>query len=308
MNKLKGDVRDIFFNNIKKKFLLNKKNYILTNDADVFALKSLRNHKRFIDAGVAEQNLINISSGLAKYKNLPLIYGFCTFLAFRCYEQIRFNIASHNLNVKIIGIGPGFSFPYDGPTHHGTQDLYLMYLIPEIEIYNISDNNLANHISNKINLISGPTYIRIDKGNLNYNLNIKYDLQKGFEVIFKSKKKEVMIITTGIFCKYAIELANKINNGKISVINLFKLKNFDLKKFLKELKKYNKIIIYDENSESGGIVPIVCKIMLLNGLNKKIKILTSKDKQIFFYSQDRKTMLQRENIDANKLLDLIKNY
>jgi hypothetical protein len=48
--------------------------------------------------------------------------------------------------------------------------------------------------------------------------------------------------------------------------------------------------------------------MLLNGLNKKIKILTSKDKQIFFYSQDRKTMLQRENIDADKLLDLIKNY
>ena len=136
MNKLDGDVRDIFFNNIKKIFFKNNKNYILTNDSDVFALKSLRNNRRFIDAGVAEQNLINISAGLAKFNKLPIVYGFCSFLTFRCYEQLRFNIASHNLNVKIVGIGPGFSFSYDGPTHHGTQDVYLMYLIPEFEIYN----------------------------------------------------------------------------------------------------------------------------------------------------------------------------
>ena len=147
MNNKSHDIRDVFFNNVKKIFLKNKRNYILTNDSDVFALKNLRNNKRFIDAGVAEQNLINISAGLAKYGKLPLVYGFCTFLTFRCYEQLRFNIASHNLNIKIIGIGPGFSFPYDGPTHHGTQDIYLMYLIPEFEIYNISDNNLANEIS-----------------------------------------------------------------------------------------------------------------------------------------------------------------
>ena len=182
------DVRDVFFNNIKKIFIKNNKNFILTNDADVFALKSLRANKRFIDAGVAEQNLINIAAGLAKFGKLPLIYGFCTFLTFRCYEQIRFNIASHNLDIKIIGIGPGFSFSYDGPTHHGTQDIYLIYLIPEFEIFNISDNNLANEISKNINQIKGPAYIRLDKGKLDYNENIKYNLKKGFEIILKKKK------------------------------------------------------------------------------------------------------------------------
>ena len=85
MKNFNGDVRDIFFENIKKNFLKNKKNFILTNDADVFALKKVRKNKRFIDSGVAEQNLINISAGLAKYNNLPLIYGFCSFLTFRCY-------------------------------------------------------------------------------------------------------------------------------------------------------------------------------------------------------------------------------
>ena len=82
MNKYLGDIRDIFFNNIKKKFLKNKKFHILTNDADVFSLKSLRDHKRFIDVGVAEQNLINIAAGIAKNNNMPIVYGFCTFLSF----------------------------------------------------------------------------------------------------------------------------------------------------------------------------------------------------------------------------------
>ena len=50
------------------------------------------------------------------------------------------------MNCKIVGIGPGYSFPYDGPTHHGVQDLFLMYLIPEMEVFNIADNNLSNHV------------------------------------------------------------------------------------------------------------------------------------------------------------------
>ena len=148
--KFTQDIRDIFFNNIRKTFKKNKNFYILTNDADVHALRVLRKEKRFIDAGVAEQNLVNIASGISKKNSLALIYGFCTFLTFRCYEQIKFSLASHNSNCKIVGIGPGYSFSNDGPTHHGIQDIYLMYLIPEMEIYNISDNNLAEKISRNI--------------------------------------------------------------------------------------------------------------------------------------------------------------
>ena len=64
----KKDIRDIFFENIRKIFLKRDDFYILTNDADVFALEKIKKHKRFIDAGVCEQNLINIASGLARRK------------------------------------------------------------------------------------------------------------------------------------------------------------------------------------------------------------------------------------------------
>ena len=107
------DIRDVFFENIKNLFLKNKDFYILTNDADVFSLQQIKNHERFIDAGVCEQNLINIASGLARKNKKVLIYGFCNFLCHRAYEQIKINIASMNLPIAIVGIGPGFSFPYD---------------------------------------------------------------------------------------------------------------------------------------------------------------------------------------------------
>lgn len=303
MNNLNKDIRDIFFENVKNNFLKNKKNYILTNDADVFALKKIKHNKRFIDAGVAEQNLVNIAAGLSRYNKLPLIYGFCTFLTFRCYEQLRFNVASHNLNVKIVGIGPGYSFPYDGPTHHGTQDLYLMYLIPEFEIYNISDNNLANLISKKLPKLAGPIYIRLDKGNLDYNKEIKYNLTKGYEITVKQKNSKKLIITTGVFNKTANELA--VEKKNIDVINLFKMKNFNKKKFINVCKKYNEIIIYDESSTNGGIAPIIQNTFAKFSLKKELKYLCSPERQIFKYSQSREKILSIVKITKNNLARIL---
>lgn len=293
------DIRDIFFNNIKKKFKKDKNFYILTNDADVHALRDLRLEKRFIDAGVAEQNLVNIASGISKKNSTALIYGFCTFLTFRCYEQIKFSLASHNSNCKIVGIGPGYSFPNDGPTHHGVQDIYLMYLIPEMEIYNIADNNLANVVSKKINQIKGPTYIRLDKGIQNYNRNINYNLKDGFNVIYNNKNKKNLVISSGYFCNLAVEEAKITSN--VSVINLFKLKNFNSKKLIKEVKKFKKIIIYDESTICGGISPILINLFNKYSIKTKVKILASPDNQLFKYSLERLEILKYLKIYKSNL-------
>ena len=301
----KKDIRDIFFNNIKKTFIKNKNFYICTNDADVFSLKDLRNKKRFIDAGVAEQNLINISAGLASQKKIPLIYGFCTFLTFRCYEQIKFNIASHNLDCKIVGIGPGFSFPYDGPTHHGIQDLYLMYLIPEMEIINISDNNLAEKISRNILKIKGPVYIRLDKGISNFNENVTYKINKGFEFTYSNKKNKKLIISSGKI----IEIANQVSESlrECDVINFFRFKKFDKSHFKNTIKKYEKIIIFDENSYSGGISPIINDMLINIRYKGDVKYLTLPDKQIFFYNTERSELLKKFKLDFKNLRNLVKN-
>ena len=300
------DIRDIFFSSIAKFFKKDKKLKILTNDADVFALQKLRGHKRFIDVGVAEQNLINISAGLSKDNFKSIVYGFCTFLTFRCYEQIRFNIASMKSNVKIVGIGPGFSFPNDGPTHHGIHDLYVMYLIPEMEIINIGDNSLANIVGKRLFQIKGPTYIRIDKGNLELNKKIKYNLKKGFTYLESQKRKKNLIITTGYFCKQSLEVAKNIKNT--SVINFFRFKNFDKKSFIKECLKYKKIFVYDESTIDGGITNIILKLIKDHCDIKKVKIMCCPDGQLFRYSQNRERIHKLLKIDKKSLEKFIKKY
>ena len=73
---MKSDIRDIFFNNVKQKFLSNKNIYIITNDVDVHSLKVLRKNKRFIDVGVAEQNMMNIAAGISKKKK----FSYCLWI------------------------------------------------------------------------------------------------------------------------------------------------------------------------------------------------------------------------------------
>lgn len=298
------DIRDVFFNNIVKLFKKDKNLQIYTNDADVFALQKLRGHKRFIDVGVAEQNLINISAGYSKDEFKSIVYGFCTFLTFRCYEQIRFNIASMMANVKIIGIGPGFSFPNDGPTHHGVHDLYIMYLIPELEIINIGDNSLANIVGKKLFQIKDPAYVRIDKGNLDLKKRINYNLNKGFAYLENQKQKQNLIITTGYFCGKSLEVAKRVKNT--SVINLFRFKKFDKKNFIKECAKYKKIFIYDESTFNGGITNIIIRLVKDHYDMKNIKILCCPDIQLFKYSQNRDEIHELLKIDKKNLEKLIR--
>jgi transketolase len=267
-------------------------------------LQQLKKNKRFIDAGVAEQNLINIAAGLSSQKKKTLIYGFCTFLSFRCYEQIRFNIASHNLDCKIVGIGPGLSFPYDGPTHHGIHDLYLMYLIPEMEIINISDNNLSNLISKNIFKIKGPAYIRLDKGNCNFNTCVDYNLSKGFEFTNKNQKSKFLAITTGSIVN-SVNQVSKMRND-LDVINIFRFKNFNKSLLIKILNKYNKIFVIDENTYDGGIIPIVNKYILTAKIKTEVKYLAIPNKQIFFYNANRDILLKKFKLDILGINQFIK--
>ena len=116
--------------------------------------------------------------------------------------------------------------------------------------------------SENIEKIKGPTYIRLDKGNLEYNSKVNYNIEKGFALIHSANNKKILIITTGYFCKAANEVSFNLNT--VSVLNLFRFKNFDKKKFIKIIKKYKNIVIFDESSKNGGIVTILANIFIEN--------------------------------------------
>jgi deoxyxylulose-5-phosphate synthase len=143
----------------------------------------------------------------------------------------------------------------------------------------------------------------LDKGNLEYNINVKYNLDKGFELISLAKIKKILIITTGYFCQIANNVSIDLNT--VAVLNLFKFKNFDKKKFLKTVQEYKNIIIFDENSKNGGITAILSNIFIESNLNLKIKILASKDNQSFLYYKQRDLILDKLDLNKKKLKSII---
>src|SRR3989338_11588901 len=90
--------------------------------------------KQFINMGVSEQNLTSFAAGLATTGKIPIIYSIATFATLRNYEQIRNDICYQNLNVKIVGVGAGFSYGAYGHTHHGLEDVGILRTLPNISI------------------------------------------------------------------------------------------------------------------------------------------------------------------------------
>ena len=304
MLKTNEDIRDIFFGNINKLFKKKKDLYILTNDADVFAFKDIKRNKRFLDVGVCEQNLINIAAGLASQKKRVIIFGFCNFLIHRAFEQIKINIASMNLPVNIVGIGPGFSFPYDGPTHHATQDISNINSLPEFEIINISEPNLANYVSKNILRNKCPTYIRIDKGVFPSQKFDNFDKGYSFYYKKKNKKNKKLVISSGYFSHKALEITKK--NKSFDLLDIYKIR-INEKIFLHDIRQYKKVIFYDENTYEGGITPIILRVLLKAKKNFKIYYKLVPSKQIFLYSQSREDLFKKLKIDKKNLENFLRN-
>ncbi|MGA9116835.1 MAG: transketolase C-terminal domain-containing protein [Bacteroidota bacterium] len=109
----------------------------LTGDLGYMALEGVREHygDRFINAGVAEQNMISVAAGLARGGFVPWVYSIAPFAVLRPYEQIRNDVCLHGLPVKIVGNGGGYGYGIMGATHHTLEDIAVMRVLPRMRVY-----------------------------------------------------------------------------------------------------------------------------------------------------------------------------
>src|SRR5512142_1618395 len=109
----------------------------LTADVGYLALEGIAEAcgERFINVGIAEQNLVSLAAGLAREGHLAWVYGIAPFVAFRPYEQIRTEVCLHRLPVKLVGNGGGYGYGIMGPTHHAVEDVGAMRVLPNMRIY-----------------------------------------------------------------------------------------------------------------------------------------------------------------------------
>src|SRR5499426_12070 len=138
---------------------------LLTGDLGYLALEPFieRFPGRFLNAGVAEQNMVGVATGLAEAGFLPFVYSIVTFATLRPYEFIRNGPVLHRLPVRIVGVGGGFEYGPQGTTHHGLEDVAVMRVQPGMTVIAPADHEqLATALRATWNL-PGPVYYRIGK-------------------------------------------------------------------------------------------------------------------------------------------------
>lgn len=118
---------------------------------------------RFLNVGVAEQNMMGIATGLARAGYLPYVYSIATFSTLRCYEQLRDGPVLHGLPVRVIGMGGGFSYGHAGATHHALEDLAVTRIQPGLTVIAPADREQARTVMRATAEFPGPIYLRLDK-------------------------------------------------------------------------------------------------------------------------------------------------
>lgn len=257
------DIRDAFFDELYT-IASNDSNVIfLTADMGALSLEKFKINlkSQYINVGVAEQNIVNIATGLSLGGKKVFIYGIAPFVTMRCYEQIKVNLSGMHLPVTIIGAGPGITYSSDGPTHHAIQDISIMRTLPDMVIFNPSDSAMSSRMALMSYECNYPVYVRIDKGKLPnlYSQNEKFT--DGISIIRGGK--DLLIIATGLMVHKGLQVAEKLNMQCIdaAVMDLYRIKPINLALLLQYINQYSRIVTLEEHSVIGGIGSIVSEVL-----------------------------------------------
>lgn len=210
---------------------------------------------KFLNVGIAEQNMIGIAAGLAKENFVVFATSFAPFISMRSSEQIRMNLGYMNLNVKAVGIGSGVSMAFLGNSHYGIEDASIMRSIPNIAV--VSPADCAEIVKTVFAAAEyeGPMYIRLTGA---ANNPIVYKEDYNFEIGKAIKLREgsdITIIANGTMVYESLEAAKLLELQGVSstVVNMHTIKPLDTSVIDKAATSSRLIITIEEHSVIGGL-------------------------------------------------------
>ena len=308
-------MRDALIDNIYKKMQNNDRIFFLSADMGSPALDKLRREfsDRFVNVGIAEQNLINISTGLALEGFTVYAYAIAGFITMRAYEQIRTNLALSSqqkaMNVNLIGVGTGVSYDMSGPSHHCLEDISIIRTLPNVVLCSPSDWVTAEKFVDFSINVKKPKYIRLDSKRLPqiYNENQNFLWEKGFCELLEGE--DVCVISTGYMTHKALQLAKELqaDNRNIGVIDMFMLKPICEDSLFELIKKYKTIITIEEGFvNKGGMDSLISNLLRDKDPDIKLKSLGFDDNYIFKCG-DREVLYETSGFCQKGIVEIIKN-
>jgi transketolase len=242
---------------------------------------------RFINTGVAEQNMISISAGLAMRGMRPFAYTIATFSIYRPFEMVRNDVCYQELPVTIVGMGTGVVYSTLGSTHHAQEDIAVAGAIPNMRIIAPCDpaevTEAVNYCTSEAN--NGPLYLRLGKaGEPVVTENAAEPWVYG-KIRYIERGTDVCLITHGSIISRGLELVEYLRaQGKsVSVISAHTLKPFDAEGIAQALRSHKQAIVIEEHSPQGGLAALTKQAAWDAGVDCDLRTFTLKDEFIHCY-------------------------
>lgn len=237
--------------------------------------------KRAFNVGIAEQNMVSFSAGLAHEGFIPYVFSMAPFLSMRACEQCRTDVAYGNLNVRLVGTYAGYSGGISGATHWALEDCAIMGSMPGMTVLEPSDPIQAKKMLEQTLEFNGPVYIRsgVEPVQKIYDEDYKYEIGKASIVC---EGDDGAFICSGVVVQFAVLAAKRMKEKygkKIRVVDMHTIKPID-KEAVIEAAKTGRIIVAQDHNVVGGLGYYAAAVLAEAGIGVKFKILGCKDKFI----------------------------
>ncbi len=221
--------------------------------------------ERYVEVGVAEQNMAGLAAGMAHEGKIPFCTSYATFSPGRNWDQIRVSICYSGNNVKLIGSHAGISVGPDGATHQAMEDIAITRVLPRMMVLVPCDAVEARKMTIAAGKINGPVYIRLAREKTPEFTTDKTPFEIGKAQVFRSGS-DVTIAAAGPQVYYAMQAAEKLSKDGINceVINVGSVKPLDAETLTKSVKKTGCIVTAEEHQITGGVGSAVAEALAKN--------------------------------------------
>ncbi len=243
-----------------------------------------------VEAGIAEQDLVGMSAGLAKVGKKPYAFSPASFLSTRSYEQAKVDCAYSDTNVKLIGISGGISYGALGMSHHSAQDIAAMASIPNMRVYLPSDRFQTRCLFEQLLKDKKTAYIRVGRNpveDVYEEGNVPFEMDKATVVC---EGTDVAIVATGEMVKPAKDAAALLKEQGISaeVLDMYCVKPLDEEGLLRTAGKVKAVVTVEEHSPFGGmgsmvsqVIGAACPKKVVNLALPDAPVITGTSKEVF---------------------------
>jgi transketolase len=262
------DCRDAFSKTMEEMAARNANICVVVNDSvSSTKLKNFRSlfPERFVNVGIAEQNMVGVGCGLASGGMQPYVAGASCFLTARAMEQVKVDLGYSNSNVKLCGMSPGMAYGELGPTHHSVEDVAWTRIIPNLAVVVPADPIETRAALLYSERHVGPMFLRISRMPVCRVHDVEYRFELGKAVQLRDGN-DVTLISNGVMVSRALAAAERLATEGIGarVLNMSSVKPLDTAAILKAARETSRIVTAEEGFAAGGLGGAVAEVLALN--------------------------------------------